>query len=331
MTHFEQWCWYGAALAGTLVSALCSGFETGSYTLNRIRLHVRAHQPRSNAAALERLIGTPNRLLATLLIGNNIAAYVMSLAVSALTEDANHGPWRALLMDVLLVTPLLLIFGEILPKDLFRANCDLLTYWFARPVAAAQWLLTWTGLLPLINRIDRLLHRMLRDPEPEGDMSQPRRQMTQLVREGVGHGVITAYQSEMIDRVLQINQLTVRDVMRPWSKVIHVDIQQPPESIWLLADRMPYTRLPLLSREGKPIGLLNVNQVLRYHPAQCPSFVTMAGPLASVNPQMSLQNALRQLQKEGTSMAVVIERDKPIGIVTAKDLVEPIIGEIWAW
>jgi CBS domain containing-hemolysin-like protein len=331
MSDLERIAWYAAGAAATLGSALCSGIEIGTYTINRVRLHVAAHVPRSNAAVLERLIQQPNRLLATLLIGNNIANFAASLAISALTAGASASPWRGILLDVLLLTPLLLIFGEIVPKDLFRANADRLTCWFARPVAAAHRLLTWIGLIPLLNQLDGLLHRLAGQRDQPSDISQPRRHMSQLVREGVGHGVITAYQSEMIDRVLQISQLSVRDVLRPWSKVTYAETVQPPESIWLLADRVPYTRLPLLNRDGKPVGLLNINQVLRHHPAACPSFEAIAGPLAIVAPTLSLREALRQLQRQGTSMAVVVERDKPIGIVTAKDLVEPIVGPLWAW
>ena len=331
MSAAELILWYAAVLLGLAGSAMFSGLETGIYTLNRVRLHVLAHTPRSNAAVLERLIDRPNRLLGTLLVGNNIANYAASLAIAALLDQAGYRGWSQVAINAAILTPMLFIFGEVLPKDFFRSHTNRLTYSFARPLRWLQRLLTWTGPLPLIDGVSWLLGRLLGAGERGADMLHPRRVMTRLMKESVGHGLITPYQSDMIDRVLQMGRLRVRDVMTEWAGVTAARTSQPPEAVWALADRVPYTRLPLLDRAGEPIGLLDVADVLMHEPERCPPLQELARPLARIQPDASCRAALLTLQQHRTSMALVIENHRPIGLVTTKNLVEPIVGELDVW
>ena len=323
--------WYGVALLGTLGSAIFSGCETGIYALNRVRLHVLAHVPRSSAAVLERLTLKPNRLLGTLLVGNNIVNYAASLAISALLDNAGHHGWAQVFFSAAILTPVLFVFGEVLPKDLFRSHADSFTYYFARPLRGLQIALTAVGILPLIDLISHAIHRVLGGEASEAEMLHPRRQVTNLIREGVGHGLISQYQSAIIDRVLEFNRLHVSDVMKPWAKVTSVRVHQPPEAVWALANRASYSRVPLLDAAGLPVGVLEIDEVLLHDPAKCPPLTDLAEPIATLAPGLTCRDALQQLQQQRANMAVVMDHQRPIGLVTPKDLVEPIVGELESW
>ena len=331
MSTMELIGWYAAALIGTIGSATFSGMETGVYALNRVRLHVLAHQPGSNAAVLERLTLRPNRLLGTLLVGNNIVNYVASLAISAILADAGYHGWSQVIFSAAILTPILFIFGEVLPKDLFRSHADSFTYVFARPLRSLQIVLTVVGILPLIDAVSGGIHRVLGGQTVPAEMMHPRRQVTNLIREGVGHGVISPSQSAIVDRVLEISRRSVGDVMTPWAQVSTVRANQPPEAVWALANRVPYTRLPLVDGEGRPRGAIEIDQVLMYEPGRTPPYDQLAQPMATVGRAASCRDALSQLQHQRMTMAVVMEHDRPIGLVTTKDLVEPIVGELEAW
>lgn len=324
--------WYALAAIGILGSAMFSGLETGTYTLNRVRLHVLAHAPRSNAAVLDRLLRSPNRLLGTLLVGNNVANYLSSLAIAALLGGAGYGDWAQVGINAAILTPLLFIFGEVLPKDLFRSHTDRLTYYFARPLLYLQQLLIYSGALPLIDLVSHGLQRIVHGAEMPLGVLHPRRVVTQLMRESAGHGVISLYQSDMVDRVLQLEQLRVRDVMVPWSEVVAARVSQPPEAIWALADRFPYARLPLLDGQGQPVGILELFDVLRHDPQTCPPLQQLAQPIVRLAPSVSCRTGLVTLQRRYSSMGIVYEnRHRPVGLVTLKDLVEPIVGELDVW
>jgi CBS domain containing-hemolysin-like protein len=331
MSVIELIGWYAAALIGTLGSATFSGVETGLYAINRVRLHVLAHQPGSNAAVLERLTLRPNRILGTLLVGNNIVNYVASLAISMILDDAGYHGWSQVFFSAAILTPVLFIFGEVLPKDVFRSHADTLTYYFAQPLRTLQYLLIGLGILPLIDAVSRGIHRVLGGEATPAEMMHPRRQVTDLIREGVGHGLITQYQSAIIDRVLEFNRLTVADVMTPWATVTSVRVNQPPEAVWALANRVPYTRVPLVDAQGRALGAIEIEAVLTCDPASCPPFERMLQPIAQIDRGMTCRAALRHLQQQRMTLAIVVEHDRPIGLVTTKDLVEPIIGELEAW
>ncbi|MEX0741181.1 MAG: DUF21 domain-containing protein, partial [Phycisphaeraceae bacterium] len=153
--------WALVGLIGMGGSALCSGLETGVYTLNRIRLHVLAHIPRADAVTLERLLGDPNSLLSTLLVSNNVFNYMATLAIAALLEGAGYLGWSQVAINAAILTPMLFIFGEVLPKDLFRSHTDRLTYYFAGTLHWTQRLLTVTGILPLLRLVSRAIRHLL--------------------------------------------------------------------------------------------------------------------------------------------------------------------------
>ena len=326
-----QWAmWMAIGLAALAGSALFSGLETGIYSINRVRLHVLAHGSGSGAATLERLITRPNRLLGTLLVGNNVANYAASLAIAVMLNAAGYDGWTQVAFNAALLTPLLLIFGEVLPKDFFRSHSDSALP-FARPLLWTQRALVATGILPLIDLLSGAIRRAAGGRADGQPISHPRRIVTQLMREGVGHGVLSADQSEMIDRVLEMKRVTVGGVMVEWSAVTAARVGQPPEAIWSVADRVPYSRLPLLNQAGEPVGFIDVHVVLRQDPSRCPPLSDLAHPMIDLDASMTCREALLRMQREHAPMGLVRVQGRVAGIVTPKDLIEPIVGTLESW
>lgn len=324
--------WALIALAGVLGSSLFSGLETGIYRLNRVRLHLLSAQHDPAALHLEQMMRRPHRLLGTLLIGNNTANYLVSLGFTALLKGAELSDGQIILVVALLLTPLLFVFGEVLPKDLFQHFADKLTYPFARPLAWTQRLFWCIGALPLIDLMSNLLAKIIGGSKLAALSPHPRRVVTQLIQEGVGTGLLSPYQSEMIDRVLHPTETHVRDAMIAWSNVQSVRETQPPEAVWALADRSPFSRFPLLDRTGKVLGVVHVFDVLLQDPATCPPLTQLCKPIPRLDPQAALAHALEQLRHAGSPIGLVAGKDdKPLGVITVKDLVEPVIGELEAW
>jgi putative hemolysin len=330
MTHLHEIGWWLLAIFSVLGCGLFSGIETGVYTINRIRLHVTAH---SNAAAatLLRMIDNPNRLIATLLIGSSCVNYLASIALGAIIEETGYTGWTLVLIDAAVLTPILVIFGEVVPKDLFRSHTDRLLYPLIRPLSWLYNFLGWIGVLPLIDAVSRLLHSLLRSREEAVRLMSPRRLVGHLMREGVGHGVISQYQSDVIDRALHMSRLTVADVMEPWKTATFVRATQGAEAVWQIANRVPFSRVPLVDGAGKPVGILEVEAVLRRPADRCPPLATLARPVPKIAGGLSLRQALLTLQQARSSMGVVVDGERTLGLVTSKDLVEPLIGDLVAW
>ena len=98
-------------LLGLVLSALYSGLETGLYTINKIRLDVRASDGLASAKRLLTLVNQPTRMLAVLLVCNNVASYVASYGVASLLEKTELGPWTVIIVNALVLIPILFIFG----------------------------------------------------------------------------------------------------------------------------------------------------------------------------------------------------------------------------
>ena len=331
MTALELTLWMPLMFLGFMGSALFSGLETGAYSLNRVRLQIYHHQHNRAAHILRKNLDRPTQLLTTLLIGNNITNYIGTASLAVILESRGLSDWSTILLNTLIVTPILFVFGETLPKDLFAAFSDRLMYRLADVLEWSRRLFTWTGLVPLIGAFSHGVMVAL----GQGDKIQPfhpRRQVQALVKEGVGYGLLSDDQSAMVERVLGLGNVHVGDEMVQWDQVITIASDAPPEKIWELADRTSHSRFPVVNAEGDTVGVINVMRALPYGKENCPPIQKLMRPVTTLAQTLPIRRGLSELQHKRAAIAVVVdERSKPVGIVTVKDLVETITGELASW
>lgn len=323
--------WIVILVAGMALSFLCSGLEMGSYSLNRVRLHLLAHRHHHGASILHDMLKAPERVLASLLIGNNIANYMTSAALTVMLGQLELGDLQLIAFNVLIITPTMFIFCETLPKDLFAAYSDRMMYPLARFLHGMSALFTWTGLLPLITSVNGLAQR-LTGAGSRASAFHPRMQISTLVKEGLGHGLLSDEQSAIVERVLDLGERTVDDEMVPWSEVVKLRETDDAAAIWKIADQTAYTRVPVVTATGKVAGVVNILEALTYEKQDCPPIAQLLQPTISIREHVPVRTALKQLQAQRLAMAIVTDQDDfPVGVVTAKDLVEPITGELASW
>lgn len=329
MSALELFTWWCLAVAGVLGCGLFAGLETGVYSLNRVRLYVLAHVPRSRAGQLALLIAQPAGLLASLLIATNVATNVATGAVAVIMHERGLSEWQVVAFDVLIMTPVFFIFAETLPKDLFAAHADHLVYRFAGLLRLLTGFFRAIGLLSLITGMSHLVVRCLggpRDLQPFG----PRHLVGSLMKEGVGRGLLSDDQSAMVERVLALGGHRVGQVMRPWRRVKSIGVDDPASRLWVLADQSSYSRFPVVDQAGRVVGVVDVNDALVHDPSECPPPSALMAPTRTLDADTPLRAALSALQT-GLPFAVVERGGRPIGFVTLKDLIETITGELASW
>ncbi|MFW6060185.1 MAG: CNNM domain-containing protein [Phycisphaeraceae bacterium] len=323
--------WSMLMLVGFAGSALFSGLETGAYSLNRVRLEIYNHQRQRPAIILRRMLDNPTTLLTTLLIGNNVTNYLGTGSLAVILEGHHVGELQAMVINALIMTTALFVFGETLPKDLFAAHADWLMYRLARVLLWSRRLFTWIGLVPVINFATEIAMKRI-GGDGHARPFHPRRQVEVLVKEGVGYGLLSDDQSAMVARVLDLGTRRLRDEMTEWEDVITVKLDDEADVLWDLADRTSRTRFPVVDDKGRVIGALNVMDALRRGRAHCPPVRELMEPVVRLPATMPLRRGLAELQRRRVAMAVVVdENEQPVGIVTVKDLVEPITGELVSW
>lgn len=331
MTTLELILWFALMLLGFAGSALFSGLETGAYSLNPVRLQIYHHQHQHAARILRRLLNQPTQLLTTLLIGNNIANYLGTAALAVILEGLRFSEWQSIILNTLIVTPLLFVFGETLPKDLFAAYSDRLMYRLAPILLWTQRLFTWLGLVPLIGAFTHLVMTAM-GRNGRVRPFHPRRQVEALVKEGVGHGLLSDDQSAIVQRVLELSERCVSDEMVPWRDVLTVKVSDPPDKLWELADHTSRSRFPVMDEVGRVAGVVNVMDALQHERDRCPPIRELMRPATQLAATLPLRRGLTELQRRRVALAVVTSPDgDPVGVVTIKDLVEAITGELASW
>lgn len=313
------------AIAGLVFSAFFSGVETGLYTINRVRLAVRASHDDAQAIRLRDLLRRPNRVLSTLLIGNNMANYAGSFGIAAILDHLGLSPVQAILVNVAVLVPLLFIFGETLPKDLFRTFTDHWSYAVSGFLLWCQRLLTIVGLVPVVQGFGVLAGRLLGADSTA--VLTARQRISQLIKEGAGVGILSETQVTLADRALALRHQTVGSEMIPWARVVTLPRNPSGARRESLLRTCRFTRVPVVNRDGRVAGILSLLDLVLAPDAPLDSMLQAA---LLLTPEQPISEALQQMRRAGARQAIVVRPGtrQPIGIVTLKDLVEPLIGEL---
>lgn len=310
------------------LDALYSGLETGIYRLNRIRLDLHAEDKYYPAVLLQKMLHKPRYLLATSLIGTNVCRYISTFAITSMFLMGGAGG-NADLYTVALTTPVLFILGDAVPKNCFQRLGERPVYALARFIRVSDILFRYTGLSPLVIALSTVVMKLTGSRKAASDphWQDP---IGTAMAEGHASGAITHFQSVMADRVMRIGQVKVRDVMVPMDRVIKADAEIARDELIDLYRRHDVSRIPLMQSDRSVAGLLDVYDALTSPDGATPrEMMTEPTLLPS---QTSVSDALLRMQATHAVMGVVAdEHDRHVGIVTMKDLVEEIVGELEAW
>jgi putative hemolysin len=303
-----------------LMEALFSGAEIGFYSVNRLRLRSRLEADWPGARVLLALLDRPDTTMMTTLVGTNLMVYA---ATAVATEALGH--WRhAELWATLMMTPIIFLFGEMIPKEIFHRRADSLMYRLAGPIDAFR-VLVWPvtavlrGLAVLITRQRHVGRRPVLS----------RAALTEWIAEGRREGVLSDYQQVLSSNVMGLLKKKTLASMIPWDRVKTVRGELAGAALRRDLSEAVHSRLPVCSGpEQKVVGILHVLDYIRSQ-GQGLTAADLARKAVRVKQHDGVHVALVALQRARQQMALVTDaNDRPIGIVTVKDLVEEIVGEL---
>ncbi len=322
-------------LLGVLGSVFYSGSETGAYRLNRVRLRLAASAGNRRARLLNRMLGDMSGLIVVVLIGNNIANYLATAFATWLLhqQDPSRPAIYAELLATLIMAPMLFVFAEVLPKNILNTEADRMMLRMARPLWFSNRVFRILGLVALLKGISHMWSRLLHRSQP-ADPFPARARLRGILRESAAEGVVSAYQNELVDKILNLHQVTVSQAMVPMRQVATVPPEMSGATFRNRIENQPFSRYPVVDGQtGQVLGILPVHAILRESPINQPrlDLRQYLQPAHFVLPEMTITQALFALQRWRSPMAVVRNaRGNPVGMVTAKDLVEEIVGELEA-
>jgi CBS domain containing-hemolysin-like protein len=323
--HLLNWLLIPACLA---LSFLLSGMEAGVFALSRLRVRQQMRAGRASAKLLHDFLERPGSFLWTILVGNTVVNFVCF----GWTVAVLHGRfgWSFLSASVFVVAVFLFYaLFDLLPKMLFRTYQNRLCLLSAQPFRLVH--LVLRPLVALVEGVSGTLLRWTGGKVFSGHLFGNREELRQMMQESA-----QAFSSEeraMINRVLDLQSRTVRQVAKPLAEAVTVTIQTTLREALALARDRGLSRLPVWDeRDGRKriVGLLALNSLL-YQPSLegeklVAEFVKPALYLAE---DERLEVALRRMQRGGQRLAVVLGRDqRETGLVTLEDILKLIFGDV---
>jgi CBS domain containing-hemolysin-like protein len=320
------------AAAALVASGLFSGLETGIYCLNRVRLSL--GQARGDAAPrlVAEMMKRPEDLIITMLVGTTLADYAASAAITALLLHLSISTAGAEIYTTLIMTPLIFVLGNAVPKIWFQRQADRLVYTLSRPVQSCRGVLHYLGVLWMLRTLTHAVVRMVDSSRSATSQAMlPRAYTIQLLREGAARGGLSREQSQMIERVLRLSQVRCQSAMIPRDRCVMVPRDIPREDFLRVVRMAHVSRIPVYEKHPrKVVGVVHVFDVLS-DPAARPISEHVRDAIR-IEQIMTISTALVTLQNTQQTMAIVCDRRGDcVGILTVKDLVEEVVGDLAAW
>jgi CBS domain containing-hemolysin-like protein len=315
-----------SAIALLGLSAIFSGAETGLYSISRVRLEAEAHAGRGAARMLARLLRNDAGLLIALLIGNNLVLELLTHLAEGGVERLSLPHYLRELAAAAILTPIVFLFGELVPKDLFRRRPHLLLPLVAPLVATFRWLvspLAWP-----ITLISSGLERLLGLRREDYRRILRREEMVELLDESRRSGELAPHAAELAHNVLVLRHTPLSRIAIPWGRVECVDLEKGPAAARAAVERSGFTRLPILGLKEKRRQVLGyVHQLDVLGLASEQPLESCLRPLLELPPEMPLDRAVARLQSAAQRMAVVGTLRHPKGLVSIMDLLAALANQ----
>lgn len=315
--------------ACAVLSFLFSGVEAGVLALNRLRIRHLTRGGNPSAVVLNGYLESPENFLWTILIGNTLANFAVVGLVAVLLHDWLMKWPIALGVSFIVAMFFMYAFCELLPKMLFRRYPNRLCLLLAKPFRLIHLLLS-----PLVSVMTKLARGLLRWSGGKtftGNLFGSREEMRLFMQESAQG--LTSEERAMINRVLDLQNSTVRNMMVPMDKAATITAQAPMSEALKLAREKRLTRLPVWRGVGdqrKIAGIISLRAVLyRADLDLNKSAGEYMKPAVYLEEDMNLEQALKRLQRSGQRLGIVLGRNqREAGILSLQDIFKIIFGEV---
>ncbi len=319
------------------LGAFFSGSETGIYRLSRFRLRLGIEHKKPFYALLGKAMDDSAGLIFSMLIGTNLANYLVTSIVTVILLATAATTHAAELYATVLIAPILFVFSEVIPKNVYYHRADTLMPRFAPVLWFFHKLFTYSGAIALLKTISRTFTALLGLPAATaGSIIAARTgHIRQIIRETRDEGILSPIQNDIMNRLINIPNITIASVMVPIGKVDMLKATSDRAQVLAQLRRCPYTRLPVYEHSRNNVtGFVNIYEVLRSG-EEFQNLRDFVKPMARFAATTSVIDAMNQMQRQNHKIVLVVpeyaRRKRPFGIVTMKDLVEELTGELEQW
>ena len=313
-----------------LLSAFFSASETSFVALQRIRMEHMLENKVKGASRVARMIERPEKLLSTILLGNNFVN-VAAAALATVVAVELWGKQQSVLIATIGVTIILLIFAETTPKTIATQHAEKLSLILARPIEWISWLLT--PFVIALSWIALGFTKMIGGKPVLRSLASPEEIRTMI---SVGHkeGTVEEAEAEMLHNVFEFGDRPVREVMIPRLEVVSIEQGSKINDFLTLYAESPLSRFPVYQENmDNVVGILSVKDVLMAHARGSITGESTIDDLvrpAYFAPESKYINELfAEMRDKNYRMCVVVDEwGGTAGVVSLSRLVEEIVGPV---
>lgn len=313
-----------------LASAFFSSSETAFISLQKIRVKHMENRGGEKGSRIARLMEKPEKFITTVLLGNNFvntaAAALGTAVVLSFLED--H-PDLAVLLSTIIVTSILLVMGEVVPKILASQHSERVARSFVTPVSLLSWLLT--PFTAVLGWIGTTASKVI-GGKPTLRTLVTEEEIRTMISVGKEEGVVAEAEAKMLDKVFQFGDHPVREAMLPRTAVVWIEKGTTMGDFLKVYADTPHTRFPVYEDSlDNVVGGLYIKDVLlaqaREEVNQQATIDSMTRPVIFAPESKHIGALFREMQASNNQMAVVVDEYGGIaGVVTLRELLSQLVG-----
>lgn len=305
-------------------SAYFSATETAFTSLNRIKMKNMASEGNKKAELVLQLESKYDKLLTTILVGNNIVNIAMTATATVLFVELLGGYGAT--VSTVVITIVVLIFGEISPKNIAKEKPESFSM-FSAPVIRVLMLIL-TPINFLFTQWKKILSKMFK---LGGDHTITEDELLTIVEEAETGGSIDNEQSELIQNAIEFNDLEAWDVLTPRVEMKAIEVKTSKEELAKMFKETGFSRFPVYEEDADHIlGVINQKDFHNYVAGTNHSITEYIKPVVFVPGGVKASALLKKMQQMKAHLAIVIdEYGGTEGLVTMEDIIEELVGEIY--
>ncbi len=308
-----------------MFSAYFSATETAFSTYNKIKMKNEAATGNRRAQTVLNLSADYDRLLSTILIGNNIVN-IASTTLAAILFTEIYGSGKGPTVSTIVMTVVVLIFGEITPKSIAKDMPD------SFALKTVPFLKIIFIILKPINSLfalwKRMLSKIIKIKNPDIITEE---EILTIVDEAAHDGTLNEHEHNLIKNAIEFDDLDVSEICTPRTNIIAVKDTASVDEVTDVFNTYGYSRLPVYKKSiDNILGFINQKDYYKYVVEGHKTIQDILSPLPLVPPTTSISKLMRDMQQKHSHIALVIdEYGGTYGIITLEDILEELVGEIW--
>ncbi len=325
MTDSSIWALSITFVIMVLFSAFFSATETAFSVMNKLKIKNLAQKGKRRAELALKLYNKYDKLISTILIGNNIVN-ITAATIATVLFSYSLGENIGATVSTVVTTIIVLIFGEITPKSLAKENPEAIAL-FSSPLIYVMYIILWP-LNYLFTGIKIIVSKLFKSKKYD---SAAEEEIITLVEEAEEDGSLEKHEGELIKSAVSFSDLEVIEIITPRVDIIGINVNDKVQNLKKIFNESGYSRIPVFKNSiDNIIGMVSLKDFYKRADEQNLTISKLMQNVVYTTSTTKIYDLLKELQKGKNQMAIVVdEYGGTRGLVTIEDILEELVGEIW--